>query len=145
MNRINIEASEIGQKVSRWNPKDFLISTEASVAYLEAAFEDGDPQLIVAAIGDIAKAYSMTKLASKTRLSRESLYKALSQRGNPRFATVLNLLLALDMKLQPVSAVPDQAHLHGFVKMWDHDYPSSEGKIYLFGLQDGEAQLKGIF
>jgi len=144
MNEKYIESSEIGQKVYRWSPKDFLNSTEASVAYLEAAFEDGDPQLIVAAIGDIAKAYGMTKLASKTGLSRESLYKALSQKGNPRFATVLNLLCSMDMNLQPIAAVPEQTHIRGFIKLWEQGFPSSKGEIYTFGLEDGEAQVKGI-
>jgi len=43
-------------KTTRWDPSEFLDSSESIAAYLEAAFEDGDPALIAAAIGDIARA-----------------------------------------------------------------------------------------
>jgi probable addiction module antidote protein len=50
-------------------------------AYLEAALEDGDPALIAAALGDIARAKGMSEIARETGLGRESLYKALSPDG----------------------------------------------------------------
>jgi probable addiction module antidote protein len=68
-------------------------------AYLEAALEDGDPALVAAVLGDIARAEGMTRIARETGLGRESLYKALSPDGNPEFGTVLKVLKALGLRL----------------------------------------------
>ena len=67
-------------------------------AYLEAALKEGEPSL-VAALGDIARARGMTKLARETGLGRESLYKALSQSGNPEFSTIMKVVEALGLRL----------------------------------------------
>ncbi len=82
-----------------WDPADHLETDEDIVAYLEAAFEDGDPALIAAALGDVARARGMTKVATDSGLGRESLYKALSPNGNPEFATVLKVMQALGLRL----------------------------------------------
>ena len=82
-----------------WDAADYLETEEDVVLYLEAAFEDGDPGLIAAALGDIAKAKGMTTVAAEAGLGRESLYKALSPDGNPEFATVLKVMRALGLKL----------------------------------------------
>ena len=82
-----------------WDAADYLESEEDIVAYLEAAFDDGDPRLITAVLGDIAKSKGMTKIASATGLGRESLYKTLSPDGNPGFATVLKVIHALGFRL----------------------------------------------
>ena len=66
-----------------WDAADHLETQEDVVAYLEAAFEDGDPALIAAALGDIARAKGMSQIAREAGLGRESLYKALSPEGNP--------------------------------------------------------------
>ena len=68
-------------------------------AYLEAALEIGDPALVTASLGDIARAKGMTQVARDTGLGRESLYKALSADGNPEFSTVLKVIAALGLKL----------------------------------------------
>jgi probable addiction module antidote protein len=68
--------------------------------YLEAALEDGDPSLVAAVLGDIARAKGMTKIAKKAGLGRESLYKALSRDGNPELVTVLKVVRALGLKLK---------------------------------------------
>ena len=91
-------------KTKRWDPVAQLDTPERIALYLEAAFEDGDPTLIAAAIGDAAKAYGMTRLAKKTGLAREALYRALSDDGNPELATVLKVLRALGLRLSPVEA-----------------------------------------
>ena len=71
---------------------------EDVAAYLEAALEDGDPTLIAAAPGDIARACGMATIARQAGLGGESLYKALSGVGNPEFVTVLKLIRALGRK-----------------------------------------------
>ena len=82
-----------------WDPTEHLGTDKAIVAYLDAALEDGDPCLVMAALGDIARAKGMTGIASATGLGRESLYKALSPSGNPEIATVLKVLGALGLRL----------------------------------------------
>lgn len=69
------------------------------VAYLEVALADGDPALIAAVLGDIARAKGMTHVARETGLGRESLYKALSPEGNPAFATIMKVISALGLQL----------------------------------------------
>ena len=86
-----------------WDPADYLEDVNDVVAYLEAAFEDGDPRVIAVALGDVARSRGMTAVAAKAGLGRESLYKALSRDGNPGFATVLKLLEALGLRLHPLA------------------------------------------
>ena len=83
-----------------WDPAEHLKTKEDMAAYLEAALEDGDPALVTAALGDIARSKGMTQIAQETGLGRESLYKALSSEGNPEFATVLKVIQALGIRLR---------------------------------------------
>jgi probable addiction module antidote protein len=85
-----------------WDAAEHLETKEDIAAYLEAALEDGDPSLVVAALGDIARSKGMTNIARETGLGRESLYKALSIEGNPEFATVLKVIQSLGLRLQVV-------------------------------------------
>jgi probable addiction module antidote protein len=87
-----------------WDPAEHLSSEEDMAAYLEAALEEGDPALIAAALGDIARAKGMTQVAKEAGLGRESLYKALSPAGNPEFATILKVIAALGLKLHAAPA-----------------------------------------
>jgi probable addiction module antidote protein len=82
-----------------WDVVDHLQTDEDMIAYLDAALEDGDPALVVAALGDIARAKGMTQVAREAGLGRESLYKSLSPTGNPEFATILKVLSALGLQL----------------------------------------------
>ncbi len=88
-------------KTKPWDVSDHLKTEEDMVNYLEAAFEDGDPSLIQAALGDIARAKGMTALAQKAGLGRESLYKSLKRGGNPSFATILKVINILGLTLRP--------------------------------------------
>lgn len=89
-----------------WDAAEHLQSEADMVAYLEAAFEDGDPSLIAAALGDIARARGMTQVARDAGLGRESLYKALSAEGHPEFATIMKVLGALGLRLHASAAAP---------------------------------------
>lgn len=82
-----------------YDSADYLETKEDVAAYLEAAFEDGDPALIAYALGTIARAEGMTEVAKAAGLTRASLYKALSAEGNPEFATVIKVIHALGFKL----------------------------------------------
>ncbi|MGO4525387.1 addiction module antidote protein [Microvirga sp. 2MCAF35] len=85
-----------------WDPAEHLDSEEAMAAYLDAALEDGDPALISAALGDIARAKGMSQLARDTGLSRESLYRSLSAEGNPELATVVKVMKSLGLRLAAI-------------------------------------------
>jgi probable addiction module antidote protein len=87
-----------------WDPADHLRTDEDMAAYLEAALEEGDPNLVTAALGDIARAKGMTQVAREAGLGRESLYKALSPSGNPEFATILKVVAALGLQLHATPA-----------------------------------------
>jgi probable addiction module antidote protein len=87
-------------KTIPWDAADHLEIREDMTAYLEAPLEEGDPALILVALGDIARSKGMTLIAKETGLGRESLYKALSANGNPEFVTVLKVMEALGLRLQ---------------------------------------------
>ena len=87
-----------------WDPARHLTTDAAAVAYIEAALEDGDPGVVAAALGDVARARGMSKVARQAGLGRESLYKALSPGGNPEFATILRVVNALGLRLRAALA-----------------------------------------
>ena len=91
-------------KTKRWDPAEHLDSESTMAGYLDAALEDGDPALVTAVLGDIARAKGMTKIAQDTGLGRESLYKALSLGGNPELSTVLRVVRALGLRLHASQA-----------------------------------------
>ncbi|MNJ14021.1 helix-turn-helix protein [compost metagenome] len=83
---------------SRYDAADYLKTDEDMVHYLEAVMEEGDPALIAAALGDIARARNLSQLARDVGMSREGLYKALSGEGNPTFATITKVAGALGLR-----------------------------------------------
>ena len=92
---------------SRYDTADYL-QTEADIAaYLDAVIEEGgdDPVFIVHALADVARARNMSQLARDIGISREGLYKALSETGNPSFATVVKLAGSLGLRVRFTSTV----------------------------------------
>jgi probable addiction module antidote protein len=87
-----------------WDPSDHLATEEDRAAYLEAALEEGDPALVAAALGDIARAKGMSQVAREAGLGRQSLYKALSPSGNPEFDTIMKVVSALGLRLHVSTA-----------------------------------------
>lgn len=85
--------------ISRFDAADYLDSEEAIAAYINAALEEGDSDLLLAAIADVVKARGMAKVAADAGLGRESLYKTLTPGSKPRMDTVFKLLHALGIKL----------------------------------------------
>ena len=93
-------------KLRPFDVAEYLDSDAVVAEYLNAALEDGNPDVLLQAIGDVAKARGMTQLAKDTGLGRESLYKALAPGAKPRYDTVLKLIRALGVELHaaPVHA-----------------------------------------
>lgn len=87
-----------------WDSAVYLETPEDVVAYLDAVFEDGDAELIAHALGVVARSKGMTEIARRAGVGRQSLYKALSPEGRPEFATVLNVIRALGLKLTITAA-----------------------------------------
>ena len=94
--------------ISQWDASSYLESSEDMLAYLDEAARSGDPALLQAALGDIAKAKGMTDVARAAGVGRESLYKSLSATGNPSFQTVARVVAALGGELT-VTAKPKAA------------------------------------
>ncbi len=115
---------------SRYDTANYL-KTEADIAlYLEAALEDGDPALVAAALGDVARARNMSQLARDTGLTREGLYKALSGEGNPSFDTVMKVARALGLRLtfRPAgSPKRSRGHLGSCCRASDSDRSALQG------------------
>ena len=88
-------------ETTSWDIQDHLAEPEQQIGYLEAAFEDGDPIVVAAAIGDVARARGMSKMAEQAGVTREALYKALSTKGDPRLSTLLGVMRALGITLVP--------------------------------------------
>ncbi|OYX88379.1 MAG: putative addiction module antidote protein [Rhizobiales bacterium 17-65-6] len=82
-----------------WDPAAHIVTIDDAVAYLEAAFEDGDPAMITTILGAIARSEGMTRIAREAGVSREGLYKALSENGDPRLSTFMGVLKALGLQL----------------------------------------------
>lgn len=95
-------------KYPKFDVVDYLDSEEAIAAYLSAVLEQNDPDLLIAALGDIARARGIAKLAEDSGLNRESLYKALRPGAKPCFDTVFRIMNALDIKMQVVPAESTQ-------------------------------------
>ena len=87
---------------TKWDASEHLRTRKDMCLYVQACAEEdpGDGSLIRAALNDVARAGNMSGLARAAGMSREGLYKALSERGNPTFATVMRITRALGMQLR---------------------------------------------
>jgi len=94
-------------KTTRWDSADYLETDEDIQNYIEACVEEAgdDPAFIVHALGVVARAKNMSQLARDTGLTREGLYKALSEEGNPTFSTIAKVAKALGFQItvQPLA------------------------------------------
>jgi probable addiction module antidote protein len=85
--------------VSDWNLADEIETREDVIGILEAALEENDMEFLFKVIGDIARSKGMAQIARELNLNRESLYRSLSQDGNPSFNTVTKVLDNLGFQL----------------------------------------------
>jgi len=93
-------------ETSKFDIADYLDNNEMIAEYLNAVFEEGNDTEIVTAIGHVAKAIGMTKIAEQTGMSRTSLYKALSDGAKPQFSTIMKVLKAVggEIRVNPIPA-----------------------------------------
>jgi len=91
-------------KITEFDPSIFLTNDEVVAEYLTAALEDPNPDVFLAAVGNVAKARGMSAIAQNAGLGRESLYKALTPGAKPRYDTVLKVLQSLGVKISVSAA-----------------------------------------
>lgn len=91
---------------TKFDIAEYLDSEEMIAEYLNTVLEAGDSSDLIVAIGHIAKAIGMTKIAEQTGMSRPSLYKALSDGAKPQFETIMKVLKAIggEINVKPISA-----------------------------------------
>ena len=82
-------------KVSKFDIAEYLDDEIMIEEYLNNALQEGNTEELITAIGHIAKAKGMTRIASDTGMSRPSLYKALSKGSKPQFETIQKVIKAL--------------------------------------------------
>lgn len=91
-------------ETSKFDIADYLDSNEMIAEYLNTVLEEGNDTQIIAALGHIAKAVGMTKVAEDAGMSRPSLYKALSTGSKPQFSTIMKVLKAVggQIRIEPI-------------------------------------------
>lgn len=82
-----------------WDAAEYLDTPEDVAAYLDAYLEDGSADAIRGALSTIARSHGMTALSKETGITREALYKALGDKGNPTLDTLLKVTKALGLRL----------------------------------------------
>ncbi|WP_257540666.1 addiction module antidote protein [Sphingobium sp. CFD-1] len=86
-------------ELKNYDVAEHLSNDEEIRLYLEAAFEDGDPAIIKNAISNVVRARGMTAMAKESGVSRETLYKAFAENGNPTLDTLMKVTKALGVRL----------------------------------------------
>jgi probable addiction module antidote protein len=97
----------------------YLDNEEVIAEYLSAAAEDEDPNVLLAAIANIAKARGMARVAQAAGLGRESLYKTLAPGSHPRFETVRAILRALNVEIAVRPPLTDKSDEIRVPSAWD--------------------------
>ncbi|WP_312583841.1 addiction module antidote protein [Atlantibacter sp.] len=86
-------------KLTSYDPASALINDDEIAVFMADALETGDAAYIAKAIGVVARAKGMARIASETGLSREQLYRSFSDQGNPTLKTTLSVMKALGIEL----------------------------------------------
>lgn len=82
-----------------WDPAEVLNTPADIAAYLDAYLEDGTPEELLRALNTVARSHGMSALARETGISREALYRAFSDSGNPTLDTLSRVFKALGVRL----------------------------------------------
>jgi probable addiction module antidote protein len=94
------------EKTTVWDMAEHINTKEDVIGILEAALEENDTEFLFRVIGDIARSKGMVQIAKELNLARESLYRSLSQDGNPSFNTIVKVLDNLGFQLSIRQKVP---------------------------------------
>jgi len=87
-----------------------LQDPKEKAAYINAALEDADKRVLLKALRNVAEANGgMSRVATRAKLSRESLYRMLSEKGNPELSSLERLLSVLNLELR---VIPHTHHAH---------------------------------
>ncbi|RWA60682.1 MAG: putative addiction module antidote protein [Mesorhizobium sp.] len=114
-------------ETTAWDVSNNLDNEETIAHFLDEIFADGDPALIAAALGEIARARGMTQIAKAAGLSRESLYRALDSKGRPEFATVIKVVHAMGLRLSIEAVEPPASETRSD---WAISSASGRSKVY---------------
>lgn len=92
----------MSEKYKRFDAADYLENLDDVAVFLEVALEDSaeDPSALPHALGIIARSQNMSELARRVGMSRDGLYKALSEEGNPTWSTILKVTNALGLRFE---------------------------------------------
>lgn len=91
-------------ETTKFDAAEYLETPEAVAAFLDEAAKADDPAHFAHALGIAARSKGMSKIAKEVGVTREALYRALSEDGNPRLSTLFGVMRALGLRLQPVAA-----------------------------------------
>lgn len=86
-------------ETTRWDTADNLRSPEHIAAYLEVVFEEGDAAHVAFALDNVARSKGLAEIARNAGVSRDTLYKALTEQGDPRLSTFIGVMKALGLKI----------------------------------------------
>lgn len=89
----------MGLETIPFDAAEFLGDEQGQAEFLAEAFETGDAAFIADALGVVARARGMTGIARDAGVTREALYRALSEKGDPKLSTLLGVMKALGVKL----------------------------------------------
>ena len=92
-------------KTKKYTASNYIDSPEMAAAYLAVALEENGMDGFLKALGDVSKAKGMTSVSKEVGTGRQSLYKSLSENGNPHFETVMKVLASFNLKFE---VVPEQ-------------------------------------
>ena len=91
-------------KLTTFDAARYLTDDAAVAEYMTAILETGDPDLLLLALADVARARGMAQVAKDAGLGRESLYKALAPGAKPRYDTIMKVMRALGVQLTAKAA-----------------------------------------
>ncbi len=127
-------------KATEFDISEYLDDEETIAGYLSEIITEGDTAHLLSAIGDIAKARGMSKIASDSGLGRESLYKALNSKAKPRFDTIFKVLASLGVnitfsaKIKSRTVSRKRKAMHGKISIRKIKTSAKDEWLYLMSL-----------
>jgi probable addiction module antidote protein len=96
-------------ETTAFDSADYLNSAEDIAAYLDSYLEDGTPEELREALGTVARSHGISDLSRRSGVSRNGIYKALGEDGNPSFETIRSILAAMGLRLTVEPTEPELA------------------------------------